>query len=122
MRHGKDITTVLLSDTDILHELIAVFSESIIVNIDLRILAIGKRVEEIVGYSSAELNNCTLDIFQLGLENTIREKLAAGYFEDTDFTLLSKRKKEVTTDISGFYLGIFSDVNDYIILRLRKQS
>ncbi len=118
MRIEKDITTILLSEADILPELMAVFPESIIINTEFRIVAAGRWMEEILGYTSAELTNRTLDILQLGLEITIREKLVAGYFEEGDFTLLSKSKKEVMTDISGFYLGIFADVNNYIILRL----
>jgi signal transduction histidine kinase len=118
MQIEKDITTFLLSDSAILPELIAVFPESIILDTEFRIRAAGRWVEETLGYTSTDLFHRTLDVFQLGLENTIREKLVAGYFEEGDFILLSKSKREVMTGISGFYLGIFADVNGYIILRL----
>jgi hypothetical protein len=53
------------------------------------------------------------------LSRKIIESLGDGYFGSRVITVVNKNERKVSFHISGFYLGMISDINDVIILTLR---
>lgn len=75
--------------------------------------AIGYTLDELQGKSITFLN------YKENLQNLLLNNLNRGFFEEITVTLNGRYNKAVTFSISGFYLGLVSDINGYIILKAK---
>jgi len=106
---------------DVIQKLNSILSDSIILKMDFSIEALGSDVEELMESDSRELKGTSFNGLCANgeLQSALEDKLKKGYFTDITTHLLSKSGEPLSVTISGFYLGLISDINGYIILKIR---
>lgn len=116
-----DITRAVLSDDKVRLELGNIFPDSIILNKQFQIEAACKKICKQLGYSDSELIGLPISLLtsEGDLEPVLREKLHTGFFEECALVLKTRKCQPVTYTISGFYLGLISDIDDLIVLNLK---
>jgi signal transduction histidine kinase len=116
-----DISTTLISDESIRQKLPSIFVDSIVVDQNFNVIVISQNVLDFMEFSHEEVNKKNINYFA-GTENLVarlRKEIAIGYFEEKQACLFSKSNRPIRIGISGFYLGLISDINGYIILKIR---
>jgi signal transduction histidine kinase len=105
----------------VIEKLNSILSDSIILKMDFRIEALGSDLEELMDFSSSELNGALLSTICVDgdLQRALQNKLEEGYFVDMITDFLTKSKESIHVTLSGFYLGLISDINGYIILKVK---
>lgn len=106
---------------EIIGKLNSFLSDSVILKLNYDIQAVGSDVELMTGFTSEEL--CGQPLSHLcadhALLQNIKREIGQGYFEGIATSLLDARNCPVKVHISGFYLGLISDINGYIILKVK---
>jgi signal transduction histidine kinase len=99
----------------------AILADSIVLDLNLSIAAIGRDVEALIGVPSEELcGESFADVcVEADLHELMEQKLRGGYFVDLDATLWTRGGDACRISLSGFYLGLISDINGYIILKVK---
>lgn len=106
---------------EIIGKLNSFFTDSVILKMNYHVEALGSEVEAHIGFSSDEITGhaftkiCT----DHRIVDTIRAEIKPGYFDGVITTFLNKNNEPVRVSISGFYLGLISDINGYIILKVK---
>lgn len=111
-------------NVDFLDEnLIKIIPSIIVLDQDLMIKSVSMDVAKLLYYQPEEMLGCEiLEILQpsdYSFLNSINELKRMGYFETKKISLLNRYSKEVSVEISGFYLGLLSDTSNSIILNVR---
>ncbi len=116
-----EISTVLFSMNEAIEQLNAILKDSIILRMDFSIEALGSEIEELIDFSTPELSGRPLQSICEGpdLLTEIKERLEGGYFDNVSGNLLSKYGESVGVTISGFYLGLISEINGYVVLKIK---
>jgi hypothetical protein len=117
----KEISSLIISMDEIIGKLNAFFTDSVILEMNYNIQALGSEVESFIGFSSSELcghafSNICADN---RLPDIIQEEIKHGYFDGLTSSFLTRENERVNVKISGFYLGLISDINGYIILKVK---
>lgn len=106
---------------EIIGKLNAFFTDSVILEMNFTIQALGSEVESFTGFSSAEL--CGHAFSSICADNNlpgiIKEEIKYGYFDGLTASFLNRKNEPVNVSLSGFYLGLISDINGYIILKVK---
>ncbi len=120
MRSGEDISGILISDESIRQKLPSIFVDSMVVDQHFNIVVISQNVLEFLEFNVEEIKYKSLNYLtgNCDLVSIMKNELAQGYFEERKAFLFSKSNRKITVGISGFYLGLISDINGYIILRI----
>jgi|GEM_PF-944676 hypothetical protein len=111
----------LISMEDIIGRLGSFFTDSVILRMNYEIEALGTDVESMIGFTSSHLAGkpfwgiCN----DPGIRGTVEEQIRQGYFEGLVTNLLTHSNEPVTVTLSGFYLGLISDINGYIVLKVK---
>jgi signal transduction histidine kinase len=111
----------LISDGEIKKKLASIFVDSIILTGQFEIALISKNVLETLGFRLAELKGKSINYLSKddNLQGILVNELNSGFFEEAVISLNTKHNEQVLFSISGFYLGLISDLNGYIILKLK---
>ena len=119
-----DITRRPNSAAYIFDNLNSLFSDSVILDLNLRIIGISAKIQKCLNYEKDEMLGQSLSLLGEGgsLENKIREKLVNGFFSDEEAVLATKFGKSLRFSASGFYLGLFSEFTDIIVVRFSSQQ
>jgi signal transduction histidine kinase len=115
----KDITQSLIPLQEVLSILLHVFSDSLILNSHFEVWGIGEEVAHDLGYSRAELRCQHISMLAHGLDTTLANHLANGFFPEQQVQLFTKQGEKLLVGLSGFQSGLFSDINGLIFLRFR---
>ncbi|HEY5917777.1 MAG TPA: histidine kinase dimerization/phospho-acceptor domain-containing protein [Chryseolinea sp.] len=120
MRSGEDISGILISDESIRQKLPSIFVDSMVVDQHFNIVVISQNVLEFLEFNTEEIKHKSLNYLtgNCDLVSVMKNELTQGYFEERKAFLFSKSNRKITVGISGFYLGLISDINGYIILRI----
>lgn len=104
-----------------IEKLNCILGDSIILRMDFTVEAVGSDVEEVINFSSEDLygQSFTSICQNSKLTMLVKEKLKMGYFDNLNASLLNRRAEVINVVISGFYLGLISDLNGYIILKIK---
>jgi hypothetical protein len=98
-----------------------ILADSIILDLSLGIAALGRDIETLMGITSDEIRG--QDFSRICADANIRarieECLRSGYFNGLDANLWTCRGESCNVTLSGFYLGLISDINGYIILKIK---
>jgi signal transduction histidine kinase len=116
-----DISGILISDETIRQKLPSIFVDSMVVDPQFNIAVISQNVLDFLEFSIEELRHKNINYLAGGndLASGLKKDIAAqGFFEEKKFSLFSKSNRKITVGVSGFYLGLISDINGYIILRI----
>jgi hypothetical protein len=116
-----DISLSLISEDEIRQKLTSVFVESIILTNKFDIDLISNDILDAIGYTPEEVQGKSISFlnYKENLQNLLLSNLNRGFFEEVTATLKGRHNKAVTFSISGFYLGLVSDINGYIILKVK---
>lgn len=117
----KELTSLIISIEEVIGKLNSFFTDSIILRMDHTIHALGSEVESITEFSSTELHGQSFSKICADQESwmKIKMELRHGFFADVTTSFLTRENKSVSVSISGFYLGLISDINGYIILKIK---
>lgn len=116
-----EISLSLISEDEIRQKLTSVFVESIILTNKFEIDIISNDILEALGYALEEVKGKSISVlnYKENLQNLLLSSLNRGFFEEVAVALNGRYNKPVTFSISGFYLGLVSDINGYIILKVK---
>jgi signal transduction histidine kinase len=106
---------------EMIEKLNSILTDSFILKMDFTIEAIGADLEELMEFSSKEIAGRSFASVCLdeALTEIVQLKLKDGYFSDLAANLLTKSKETLEVSVSGFYLGLISEINGYIILKVK---
>lgn len=118
---ATDLSSLIISMEEIIGKLNSFFTDSVVLKMNFEIESLGSEVESQIGYSSDEIAGqafskiCT----DHRIVDIVSEELKPGYFVGLITTFLNRHNEPLTVSISGFYLGLISDINGYIILKIK---
>jgi nitrogen-specific signal transduction histidine kinase len=117
----KELSSLIISMEEVIGKLNSFFTDSIILKMDYSIQTLGCEVESLTDFSSTELSGQSFSKICADQESwmKIEAELRHGFFADVTTSFLTREKKSVSVSISGFYLGLISDINGYIILKIK---
>lgn len=117
----KELSSLIISMEEVIGKLNSFFTDSIILRMDYTIQALGCEVESLTEFSSGELSGQAFSKICADHDSwmKIKTELKQGYFADVTTSFLTRENKSVSVSISGFYLGLISDINGYIILKIK---
>lgn len=117
--HTHDITRTIISEDFIQANIYALFPDSVFLNKEFKIVGMSENICAQLGYTNAILSGKSLSVLQAegDLELLIRERLRKGYFNSEPINILTSDGKSVLYSISGFYLGLLTDCNGFVVLR-----
>lgn len=115
------MSSFLFSMNEAIEKLNCIMVDSIILKMDFTVEAAGQDIEKATDFSSEELAGQPLSaICEDGkLPLLIKSRLREGYFGNVTGNLLNKKGESIQVVISGFYLGLISDLNGYIVLKIK---
>lgn len=118
-KRNLDITKELISKDYIFSNLGSVFSDSVFLNLNFEILSISANIQQSLGYVSEEVRGKSVSYLEESgsLEGKIRQQLKAGFFSNVEINLTKKSGEPLRYSISGFYLGLISDLSEIIVLK-----
>ena len=122
MKEDKnDITQTIISDADLLKRIGSIFPDSVILDSRLNFISISQNILETVGYKRAELYGMPVSLLSKSsnIHELIGQKLQPGYFAEEPFEIHTKVGDTIMYGISGFYLGLISEVNGLIVLKFK---
>lgn len=98
-----------------------ILADAIILDLGLGIAALGRDVELLMGATSEEMRGEQFTAICGGgnIRAILEERLKSGYFHGFDVNLWTRRGESCSVSLSGFYLGLISDINGYIILKVK---
>jgi signal transduction histidine kinase len=116
-----DITGLVLSMSEIMGKLNTILADAIILDLGLGIAALGRDVELLMGATSEEMRGEQFAAICGGanIRAILEERLKSGYFHGLDINLWTRRAESCSVSLSGFYMGLISDINGYIILKVK---
>jgi hypothetical protein len=116
------ISQGLISQHDIQNNLITIFPDSLILSNNMMVVAVSNRLASLFGYEPVELVGKSFQQFSerggpltKSLKNELSKK---GFFDKFLVELKAKQNNSLQCYISGFYLGLISDINGFAILKI----
>ena len=121
MNNGTDITAGLISEETIRQKFSSLLVDSIITDNFFNITIISNNILELLEFSQEELRGKNINYLaaQVDIIGELKRHLSNGYFEERPVTLVSKTQRKLVFGISGFYLGLISEMNGRIIFTVR---
>lgn len=118
---GNDISTRLISEEAIRHKLSSLFVDSIVTDNQFNITIVSSNILELLEFTQEELRGKCLNYLagQTDIVRDIKRELSNGYFEEKPITLVSKSNRKLVFVISGFYLGLISELSGRIIFTIK---
>jgi light-regulated signal transduction histidine kinase (bacteriophytochrome) len=119
--YNPDISRTLISSELIKQKLPAIFLDSVVTDNDLMISIVSDNVLELLEFTQEELKGKSLDYLAEhdDLKREIQQWLGSGHFEGKNVCLISKSRRKIDFCMSGFYLGLISDLNGAVVFTLK---
>src|SRR6478735_695553 len=111
----------LISYKDIESNLINIFPDAIITDTQFVITDISPTVLKLLQYRYSEIVGKPLSFIVSDYLN-LTNFLSQGYFTHTQFVLSDKNRQGVDVFLSGYFLGLISDINGKIVLLVKNQK
>ena len=114
----------LIAVDNILDMLPTILMDSIVLDNSFVIKGINQNVLDLLGYTREELQDRDLNylVTDGNLVSSLQKDLATGFSGERRHVLFTKANTKIVVSISGFYLGLISDINNKIILVIRRQQ
>jgi len=116
-----DISSTLISADALRQKLPTIFLDSMIVDLQFNILVVSQNVLDFLEFTNEELEGKPINYLagEEDIAQMLKRALSTGYFEEQEIAFYAKCNRRITIGISGFYLGLISDINGRIILKVR---
>jgi hypothetical protein len=107
--------------SEMMGKLNTILADAIVLDLGMGIAAIGQDVELLMGATSDEMRGEQFTAICGGtnIRVILEERLKSGYFHGLDANLWTRRGESCNVELSGFYLGLISEINGYIILKIK---
>lgn len=100
-----------------------IFNSSVVVDAQQTIVAVHESVLKCLNYTSLELiGRNIIDIANDTFESRLKSLLLKSAFQNTPISFLNNSGKPVMFKVSGFHLGLVSDIDDLHVLQLTEIS
>ncbi len=111
----------LFSTEGIENNLAYIFEDSIILSTRFRIVRVSPSILQLLNYGSEQLLGQPIDLISRdhNWQKSMEAALQPGFFRESEYIAQTRNGHSLVLGISGFYLGLISDINGYIILRVR---
>jgi len=121
---NQDFSPRLISEDSIRQQLPQLFQDSIIVDLKFTITVVSQNVLDFLEFSNDELTGKNINYLsgECDVIGILDRKLRDGFFPEENVILYSKSNQPIEVAISGFYLGLISDINGRIILKIKNLS
>ncbi|HEY5825572.1 MAG TPA: histidine kinase dimerization/phospho-acceptor domain-containing protein [Cyclobacteriaceae bacterium] len=119
MNNHLEISDHLISEEEIRQRLGSIFVDSIILKSDYCIETISKNLEQFLEFTGEELQGKQINYLGASIREAVEDGLGKGYFENVALTISTKSRLNLSVTVSGFYLGLISDFNGYIVLTIK---
>lgn len=121
MMKPESFTQGLLSREGIRKKLPTIFQDVLITDLNCHILMVSQNVLDLIAFSNEELVGKSINYLagNQNLAEDLQQELAHGYFEEIELALTTKDNRKIRVGISGFYLGLVTDINGRIIFKIR---
>jgi len=120
----SDITGLVISMNGMMDKLNDILADSVILDLNLSIAALGRDVEALLGITTEEFRGENLS--KLCADGSVRlrveEGLKSGYFNGLDGNFWTRRGEAIPVVLSGYYLGLISDLNGYVVLKVKQSK
>ena len=122
--YTTEISSEVLTREFVASKLSLIFEDSIILNSKLVIVAASQCAADLFKCSTVELVDRSLNFLtkDADLASEVGYLLRNGYFRGHCFELMDKRGKVFSAKVSGIYLGLISDFNEFIILTVKDMN
>jgi signal transduction histidine kinase len=117
---NSDLTRILISGEYIYSRLGSLFPDSVFLDLNFNIISACSHVQQELGFREDELAGKSIACIERRglLVKKLRQRLENGYFSDLEVDLNRKSGDTVRYTISGFHLGLISDMGEIIVLKL----
>jgi hypothetical protein len=115
----ENILSGLISEETVEQLLPVLFPDSLIINRDYIITGIGEDAAELLKTDKRKLLNQPIALLGFDVKARVRKNLERGYFTKSKMNLLNIENKLIPVLITGFYLGLISNIDGPIILTIR---
>jgi signal transduction histidine kinase len=111
----------IISNGIIEKNLALIFGDSIVLNTRFEIISISDSVLHLLNYQAHELISVSIGKLAQGydIQASLTIDLQAGFFPEKEYELYTRSGHHLVVGISGFYLGLVSDINGYIIMKVK---
>jgi len=117
------ITGSIINNNFIENNLISIIPSSILLDRNNIIISASKEVCQFLRYSDHELRDKNILEVLMAKDNELEKELNSmrinGYFKSKKISIHNKYNKYIEAEISGFYLGIISELTEYILISIR---
>lgn len=110
-----------MSMNEIIEKLNSILTDTVVLKLDLSIEALSLDLEVLLEFSTEELTTKSFSIIcedPLILDK-IKMEIQKGYFDNITTNVIKRNGERLKVMLSGFYLGLISDINGYIIMKIR---
>jgi len=117
---NRTIAHTLISEEEIRRKLPSIFTDSIILDAGFRMVVVSNNVLDLLEFRSTELYGKAINYItgSFDFSTFLVNALQSGFFQEKYIEFFSKNNRPILTAISGFYLGLISDINGYIVLKV----
>ena len=124
MSEITEISGVVISMSDLVRKLTSILADSVILDLNLGIAALGRDIEVLMGVTSKEvIGEQFADVcIDSDIRKHLQASLKAGFFVDLKTHLWTRGGDLCKVSLSGFYLGLISDINGYIVLKVKPEG
>jgi signal transduction histidine kinase len=121
MNSPQNISSILISEHSIENILPSIFVDGLVLDQDYKIIAASQNVLDDVGFTIDELKQQSINLLagDKDLRAFLESNLSAGFFSEKRARLLTKDQTWISVSLTGFYLGLISDLNGSIILKIK---
>jgi len=119
-----DISRQLILTSEVQQQIGMIFRDHIILDARFRFVSISQNILDAMSYTREELLGKSVKLFSKNsnLEVELGTHLQPGYFADELIEFHRRDGAALLFSVSGFYLGLISDINGLIILKLINQD
>ncbi len=117
---NNSIANTLISEEEIRSKLPSIFTDSIILDSGFRMVVVSNNVLTLLEFRASELYGKSINYItgSFDFSTFLASSLQSGFFQEKYVEIFPKSNKPILTSISGFHLGLISDINGYIILKM----
>lgn len=115
-----DITRSVISSDTMRRELSNIFTDSIILDHAYCLVSVSDKISSSLGYIDSDLIGRPISTLLAAQHEAglLSERLQSGFFQEWPVQLTTAQRGSVMFSMSGFHLGLISDIDDLIVLKL----
>lgn len=121
---GDEITAKVIGPDYVRDNLPSFFSDAIILDLDFNITLVSQSVLDYLDFSHDALVGKSINDLSgdFDFKSALIAGLTQGYFENLEGYFITKCGRKISVEVSGFYLGLISDINGRVMLKITNRD